>query len=164
VVTTPEVASLNDVRKELNFCQKTQVPILGLIENMGTLETTVDQLQFKNKQSGDDCSVQVMALLKEKCPELLHDYTVHTSAFAGSIAGGGDYDDGTEQMALDYQCPFWGRLPLDPNLLQAADEGECFAARYPSATAAKRFQDFCQNLLRACPLPSDDTGDAATES
>ena len=34
VVTTPQAISTADVRKELNFCVKTQVPVLGVIENM----------------------------------------------------------------------------------------------------------------------------------
>lgn len=34
VVTTPQEVSLSDVRKEINFCKKTKIPILGVIENM----------------------------------------------------------------------------------------------------------------------------------
>jgi len=34
IVTTPQAISTSDVRKELNFCVKTQVPVLGVIENM----------------------------------------------------------------------------------------------------------------------------------
>ncbi|RMZ79765.1 hypothetical protein DV738_g3164, partial [Chaetothyriales sp. CBS 135597] len=34
VVTTPQAISTADVRKELNFCQKTSVPVIGVIENM----------------------------------------------------------------------------------------------------------------------------------
>uniref|UniRef100_A0A1I8BRF4 Cytosolic Fe-S cluster assembly factor NUBP1 homolog n=1 Tax=Meloidogyne hapla TaxID=6305 RepID=A0A1I8BRF4_MELHA len=34
IVTTPQEISLLDVRKEVNFCIKTKVPILGVIENM----------------------------------------------------------------------------------------------------------------------------------
>ncbi|KAJ3089768.1 Nucleotide-binding protein 2, partial [Quaeritorhiza haematococci] len=34
VVTTPQAVSLSDVRKELNFCKKVQIPILGVVENM----------------------------------------------------------------------------------------------------------------------------------
>lgn len=34
VVTTPQAISVADVRKELNFCVKTQVPVIGVIENM----------------------------------------------------------------------------------------------------------------------------------
>ncbi|ETN36373.1 uncharacterized protein HMPREF1541_08650 [Cyphellophora europaea CBS 101466] len=34
VVTTPQAISVADVRKELNFCVKTQVPVVGVVENM----------------------------------------------------------------------------------------------------------------------------------
>ena len=34
IVTTPQEVSLSDVRKEINFCKKTEVPIVGVVENM----------------------------------------------------------------------------------------------------------------------------------
>lgn len=34
VVTTPQAVAIEDVRKELTFCRKTGIPILGIIENM----------------------------------------------------------------------------------------------------------------------------------
>ncbi|KAK7964251.1 hypothetical protein PG996_008059 [Apiospora saccharicola] len=34
VVTTPQAVATADVRKELNFCSKTGIPIVGVIENM----------------------------------------------------------------------------------------------------------------------------------
>ncbi|XP_028395562.1 cytosolic Fe-S cluster assembly factor NUBP2 homolog [Dendronephthya gigantea] len=34
LVTTPQEVSVNDVRRELSFCHKTEVPVLGIIENM----------------------------------------------------------------------------------------------------------------------------------
>ncbi|VDM54984.1 unnamed protein product [Angiostrongylus costaricensis] len=34
IVTTPQEVSLLDVRKEVSFCHKTKVPILGVVENM----------------------------------------------------------------------------------------------------------------------------------
>lgn len=34
VVTTPQEVALQDVRKEIDFCRKVGVPIIGLIENM----------------------------------------------------------------------------------------------------------------------------------
>lgn len=33
-VTTPQEVSLLDVRKEINFCAKTKIPVLGVVENM----------------------------------------------------------------------------------------------------------------------------------
>lgn len=34
IVTTPQEVSLEDVRKEITFCKKTKIDILGIIENM----------------------------------------------------------------------------------------------------------------------------------
>ena len=34
IITTPQEVALNDVRKEINFCQKVNIKILGLVENM----------------------------------------------------------------------------------------------------------------------------------
>ncbi|CAG8511169.1 12228_t:CDS:2 [Acaulospora morrowiae] len=34
IVTTPQAVALADVRKELNFCKKVKIPILGVVENM----------------------------------------------------------------------------------------------------------------------------------
>lgn len=34
VVTTPQAVSTADVRKEINFCVKTRIPVLGVVENM----------------------------------------------------------------------------------------------------------------------------------
>ena len=34
VVTTPQAVSISDVKKELNFCKKTGVRVLGVVENM----------------------------------------------------------------------------------------------------------------------------------
>jgi len=36
IVTTPQELALLDVRKEINFCKKVGLPILGVIENMST--------------------------------------------------------------------------------------------------------------------------------
>jgi len=36
IVTTPQEVALLDVRKEINFCHKTKVPVLGVIENMSS--------------------------------------------------------------------------------------------------------------------------------
>jgi len=33
LVTTPQLVSINDVRREITFCQKTSIPIIGIIEN-----------------------------------------------------------------------------------------------------------------------------------
>jgi len=34
IITTPQEVSLMDVRKEINFCKKVKMPIIGVVENM----------------------------------------------------------------------------------------------------------------------------------
>ncbi|XP_010337669.1 cytosolic Fe-S cluster assembly factor NUBP1 isoform X2 [Saimiri boliviensis] len=34
IITTPQEVSLQDVRKEINFCRKVKLPIIGVVENM----------------------------------------------------------------------------------------------------------------------------------
>uniref|UniRef100_A0A8B9R5H9 NUBP iron-sulfur cluster assembly factor 1, cytosolic n=1 Tax=Astyanax mexicanus TaxID=7994 RepID=A0A8B9R5H9_ASTMX len=34
IITTPQEVSLQDVRKEIRFCQKVQLPVIGVVENM----------------------------------------------------------------------------------------------------------------------------------
>ncbi|XP_004932586.1 cytosolic Fe-S cluster assembly factor NUBP2 homolog [Bombyx mandarina] len=38
LVTTPQEVAIEDVRKEITFCRKTGIPIMGLIENMSGYE------------------------------------------------------------------------------------------------------------------------------
>ena len=85
VVTTPEEMSMADVRKELNFCKKTDVPVLGIVENMSGLQVKVSDLQFR-RDGASDCTDDVIALLREKCPEVLS-MTASTEVFATSGLG-----------------------------------------------------------------------------
>lgn len=38
IVTTPQEVALSDVRKEINFCEKIGLPIIGIVENMTGLQ------------------------------------------------------------------------------------------------------------------------------
>lgn len=39
IVTSPQEVAIEDVRKEITFCKKTGIPILGIIENMSGYAT-----------------------------------------------------------------------------------------------------------------------------
>jgi Mrp family chromosome partitioning ATPase len=142
VVTTPEEVSLSDVRKELSFCRKTQVPVLGLVENMGSYETHLDQMRYS--KDGVDCTESILQTLKDKCPEVLE---AVASSQLFSVSHGG-----VERMATDYNVPFWGRLPLDPNLLEACENGKCFVDARPEAKAAVVLKDLCKKLVTVLPV------------
>jgi NUBPL iron-transfer P-loop NTPase len=42
--TTPQEVSMSDVRKELNFCKKTGVSVLGVVENMADIRVPLASL------------------------------------------------------------------------------------------------------------------------
>ena len=120
-----------EVRKELNFCKKTSVPVLGIVENMSGLQMRVSDLTFfrdeitengrgvgSSTSSSRDCTSDVLSLLREKCPEVL---SMIASADVFPPTG-----YGPRGMATKFNVPYLGTLPLDPNLLKACEDGTCF--------------------------------------
>jgi Mrp family chromosome partitioning ATPase/predicted Fe-Mo cluster-binding NifX family protein len=83
IITTPQEISLADVRKSINFCQKINLDILGLVENMSGYH----------------------------CPHCGKDLPLFRQ-------GGG------EKTAQAFNIPFLGSLPFDPQVVEAADQGQ----------------------------------------
>uniref|UniRef100_A0A453P0V1 Cytosolic Fe-S cluster assembly factor NBP35 n=1 Tax=Aegilops tauschii subsp. strangulata TaxID=200361 RepID=A0A453P0V1_AEGTS len=130
IVTTPQQVSLIDVRKEINFCKKVGVPVLGVVENMSGLRQAFTDLKFvKPGLAGEiDATEWAMNYIKEKAPELLS--VVACSEVFDSSKGG------AEKMCHEMGVPFLGKVPMDPQLCKAAEEGRsCFADQRCSASA-----------------------------
>ncbi|GAB4823469.1 hypothetical protein N2152v2_010515 [Parachlorella kessleri] len=53
VVTTPQEVSIIDVRKEINFCKKTGIPVLGVVENMSGLRQALPAFRFLSPAGRD---------------------------------------------------------------------------------------------------------------
>lgn len=104
VVTTPQAVATADVRKELNFCVKTSIPVIGVIENM----------------AGFVCP---------NCAEC-------TDIFG---KGGG------QVMANDFNVPFLGRIPIDPQFVMLIETGR--KPEYPQGTVING-QDFSKDVLQ----------------
>lgn len=122
IVTTPQQVSLIDVRKEVSFCKKVGLQVLGVVENMSGLCQPVTDLKFmKMTESGEqeDVTVSVMESLKEKAPEILN-LIAYSEVFDSSKGG-------AAKMCTEMEVPFLGKVPLDPQLCKAAEEGRsCF--------------------------------------
>ncbi|XP_024962264.1 cytosolic Fe-S cluster assembly factor NBP35 [Cynara cardunculus var. scolymus] len=123
IVTTPQQVSLIDVRKEVSFCKKVGIKVLGVVENMsGLCQPVTDFKYLKQSKNGDqeDVTRWAMEIMKEKAPELLD--LVACSEVFDSSAGG------AAKMCRDMGVPFLGKVPLDPKLCKAAEEGKsCFS-------------------------------------
>lgn len=83
MVTTPEEVAMMDVRKELNFCVKTKLPVIGVVENMARFEIRLQDMTFFNrsdKEEKEDVTQGVLEKLRAKCPEVLDLRQVHQGA------------------------------------------------------------------------------------
>jgi len=113
IVTTPQDVSLIDVRKEISFCKKVGIPIIGVVENM----------------SGFICP---------KC-------STKTEIFYPTSGGG-------EKMSKDMGVEFLGKIPLDPRIARACDEGKSYLDSYPESIGCIAFNTIFERILQNLKL------------
>lgn len=105
IVSTPQEVALIDARKGVATFKQLEVPILGIVENMGA---------YTDPQTGARIS------------------------FFGE--GGG------ERMAKEYDVPFLGSVPLDPQVRVGGDSGRPVVVERPDSLAAKALDEIAQKV------------------
>ncbi|EHA8586290.1 cytosolic Fe-S cluster assembly factor NBP35 [Cocos nucifera] len=144
IVTTPQQVSLIDVRKEISFCKKVGIRVLGVVENMSGLRQPISDLKFaKLSDAGDEIDVTGWALnhIKTNAPELLS--MVACSEVFDSSGGG------AAKMCMEMGVPFLGKVPLDPQLCKAAEEGRSCFADQKCGTSAPSLRRIIEKLVAA---------------
>ena len=114
VVTTPQEIAMMDVRKELGFCMKTSLRVIGVVENMSRSFLPLSDMSFVD-ESGRDRTDAVIEAIRESCPEVLQARAL-VDIFPAA-------NGGAEAMANRFRVPFLGRMPLDRNLLLCGENG-----------------------------------------
>ena len=109
IVTTPQEISLLDVRKEVNFCQKTNVKVLGVVENMAGFI----------------------------CPHC----NKKTDIFEANTGGG-------EGLCKEFNLNLFGRLALEPKILQSSEKGCYFPDSFPETETSKEIEKIIENVLK----------------
>lgn len=139
IVTTPQEVSLIDVRKEINFCKKTGIPILGVVENMSGFVVQAGSLEYIDA-NGRSITAEVNQLIQEK--------------FGNSIQARGEllYADagGTERMAATYDVPFLGKIPMDLEMSKAAESGVSVFDTSKQSPSAQSLSSIVDKLIDAC--------------
>jgi len=148
VVTTPQEVSLMDVRKELSFCAKTSLRVLGVVENMAEYVVPLGGLHFRDA-SGADVTDTALAALRAHCPELLELSAVADVFPAGSRGGAAG-------MAAQFGVPFLGRVPLDPSITRACEAGV-------SVGRNAALRPIIEKLRASEPKPIDHAADQETQ-
>lgn len=160
IVTTPQEVSMADVRKELNFCKKTGIKVLGVVENMSDIcipitaplsssTSSSAALRWIDSQ-GVDCTDAITEKLKSVMPELLEcsiQYPLFTpqttSSQTNQVVGG------PAHMAALFSVPYLGKVPMDSNLLNACEQGASFVDVYPRSLAVPHINHIANQLLAA---------------
>eukprot|EP01026_Neomeris_dumetosa_P011821 TRINITY_DN1418_c0_g1_i3.p1 TRINITY_DN1418_c0_g1~~TRINITY_DN1418_c0_g1_i3.p1 ORF type:complete len:216 (-),score=45.06 TRINITY_DN1418_c0_g1_i3:184-831(-) len=123
LVTTPQEIAVMDVRKEVNFCFKVGIPILGVVENMSGLVAKLDTVRFSDTL-GDNVTEQTLQKIKTCLgDEEYHKLNLHVDVFNKDMGGGGD------SLAQRYGISLLGKVPLDPNIGITAEEGKGIIAK-----------------------------------
>ncbi|CAL9768482.1 unnamed protein product [Musa acuminata subsp. burmannicoides] len=142
IVTTPQQVSLIDVRKEISFCKKVGIRVLGVVENMSGMSQSISDFRFvKSNETGDENDVTEWALsyIRSNAPELL---SVIACSEVFDSSGGG-----AAKMCTEMGVPFLGKVPLDPHLCRAAEEGRsCFADK-KCTVSAPALRQIIQKLI-----------------
>jgi len=107
IVTSPQDVSVIEVGKEIGFCKKMGVSVIGVVENFSSFA----------------------------CPYCHKITEVWPCTHGGGL-----------QLAVDYDVPFLGRVPLDPELARVGEKGVELAALGETATA-KALNSIAQQVL-----------------
>lgn len=149
VITTPQEVSMDDVRKELNFCKKTGVPVLGVVENMAdirlpfaSLGSPYSGIRLVNNL-GVDVTSATIAKIKSLCPELLNLY-IESDLFK---LPEGQSENTPMTMAKRFHVNYLGKLPMDPNMMRACEEGKSFLELFPDSPAAAPFREVVHKVM-----------------
>lgn len=156
IVTTPQQVSLIDVRKEVSFCKKVGVQVLGVVENMSGLSQPLIDFKFlRITEAGEERDVTewVREYVKEKAPELLN--VIACSEVFDTSSGG------ALKMCREMGVQFLGKVPLDPKLCKAAEEGRsCFIGEN-SGVSASALKKIIEKLVESQGLSKMLVDDAA---
>ena len=154
IVTTPQEVSMSDVRKEINFCKKTGLNILGIVENMGDIVIPLSDLENKINTGvsfldsrGTDVTDSVLLRIKQSCPDLLQ-LMIKAPVFTPADAA----RNTPKKMALDFGIPFLGSIPMDPHMLSCCEKGFNFLEVYPTSAASAVFASIVQKIVTAADV------------
>lgn len=132
LVTTPQAVATSDVRKEANFCVKTSIPVLGVIENMsGYACPCCGEVSNLFSSGGGEVMAQQLGIpflgkvpVDVKFGELVE----------GKMEAVSDDEDGDEDPAQEVQPP------AEPDLRPLVEQ-------YQDGWSYPRFEEFARTIV-----------------
>lgn len=118
--------------------------VLGVVENMSGLQQAVSELRFLDGSSGQqqDVTEQVLQLLRGSFGQELALLSAHAQVFHASKGG-------AERMCADMGVALLGKVPMDPALGRAAEEGRSVFGEGAAAVAAPALRAVVAKIMAA---------------
>lgn len=79
------------------------------------------------------------------------DQTSSSGSSTGAPSNLGGFPNNPKGMADRFQVPYLGKLPMDPNMMKACEEGRSFLAGYPTSVAAAPFAEVVSQIVQMTP-------------
>jgi Mrp family chromosome partitioning ATPase len=119
IVTTPQEISIQDVRKEINFCKKVGLPIIGVVENMNFAYVDLSSKSFFVHNTDYKSFINSTSEVQETFNRLFPNLSIRTKFNIFHQCSANPVNDMTERMGVD----FIGSLSFDQLIGQTGEEG-----------------------------------------
>lgn len=160
IVTTPQEVAIADVRKEVSFCRKVGIDILGVIENMSGLRAPLASLRMVDA-SGADATDAVADALRAA--------GINAGALTAEVDVFSATGGGADAMGTRMGLGVLGKIPLDPLLCRACEHGKSFirdirdskdahAGHASHARTIHALRHIVRQIVRALPV-AEETAD-----
>ncbi|KAJ6107584.1 Cytosolic Fe-S cluster assembly factor cfd1 [Penicillium sp. IBT 18751x] len=135
LVTTPQAVATSDVRKEANFCVKTSIPVLGVIENMsGYACPCCGEVSNLFSSGGGEVMAQQLGIpFMGKVPVDVK--------FGELVEGKIEDSDGEDEEEEDQDQKEQPGAPLEPDTRPLVE-------KYKEGWSYPRFEEFAKSLLQ----------------
>lgn len=77
--------------------------------------------------------------------------TVDPNSSSGDSLSASGLPNTPQGMAQRFDVPYLGKLPMDPNMMRACEEGKSFLEAYPQSVAAVPFASVVNQIVQLTP-------------
>ena len=136
IITTPQDIALADVQKGADMFRKVHTPILGVIENMSSLQLT-GKIKGTNQNNSENNSIKIDGIDDAINVNPNGSFSININLFK---SGGGL----KESKRLD--VPLLGQIPISIEMMHSTDTGKPIILSNPQEPVSNLFRDIAKKI------------------
>ena len=136
IITTPQDIALADVQKGADMFRKVHTPILGVIENMSSLQLT-GKIKGTNQNNSENNSIKIDGIDDAINVNPDGSFSININLFK---SGGGL----KESKRLD--VPLLGQIPISIEMMHSTDKGKPIILSNPQEPVSNLFRDIAKKI------------------